>query len=77
MPYIVNHEPNKTVNFKCKFYVIKHKKSVVLWPDYIQCDPSGCIVDLTIQLAIILIGKQIVNNVKQIIIPYVYFYQNE
>ena len=37
-----------------------------------QCDPSGCIVDLTIQLAIIMIGKQIVNNVKQIIIPYVF-----
>ena len=38
-----------------------------------QCDPSGCIVDLTIQLAIIMIGKQVLNNVKQIIIPYVFF----
>ena len=37
-----------------------------------QCDASGCIVDLTIQLAIIMIGKQIISNVKQIIIPYVF-----
>jgi len=28
-------------------------------------------VDVTIQLAIIMIGKQVANNAKQIIIPYV------
>ena len=41
-----------------------------------QCDPSGCIGDLTIQLGIIMIGKQVFNNFKQIVIPYVFYSEN-
>ena len=36
---------------------------------YDVCDPSGCFVELCIQLAIILIGKQIVNNCMGIALP--------
>ncbi|CAD5126106.1 DgyrCDS14278 [Dimorphilus gyrociliatus] len=35
-----------------------------------ECDPAGCIVDLFIQLAIIMTGKQILNNFKEIAIPW-------
>lgn len=36
-----------------------------------ECDPAGCIVDLFIQLAIIMTGKQILNNFKEIGIPWI------
>ncbi|CAD5113431.1 DgyrCDS2601 [Dimorphilus gyrociliatus] len=36
-----------------------------------ECDPAGCFVDLFIQLAIIMGGKQIFNNVKELAIPLV------
>jgi anoctamin-4 len=29
------------------------------------CDPSGCFVELVIQLATIMIGKQIMNNIRE------------
>ena len=34
-----------------------------------QCDQSGCLTELFIQLAIILIGKQIFNNFTEVLIP--------
>lgn len=36
-----------------------------------ECDPAGCIVDLFIQLAIIMTGKQVLNNFKEIGIPWI------
>ncbi|CAF0946662.1 unnamed protein product [Adineta ricciae] len=30
-----------------------------------QCDPAGCLVELSIQLVIIMIGKQIINNIVE------------
>jgi hypothetical protein len=35
-----------------------------------QCDPSGCIIELTIQLATVMIGKQIINSTQQLVIPW-------
>lgn len=34
-----------------------------------ECDPSGCLIELCIQLGIVMVGKQIINNVKEILIP--------
>lgn len=35
------------------------------------CDPSGCFVELWIQLAIVMVGEQIVNNLQEYGIPWV------
>lgn len=39
------------------FYIIK------------KCEPSGCMTELTIQIVIILVGKQLLNNAQEIILP--------
>jgi len=37
---------------------------------FLQCDDSGgCLAELAIQLAVIMIGKQIINNCQEIMIP--------
>ncbi|KAL5275992.1 hypothetical protein ACFFRR_001674 [Megaselia abdita] len=35
-----------------------------------ECNPGGCLMELSIQLAIIMIGKQIVNEVLELSLPY-------
>ncbi|KAL5010639.1 hypothetical protein ScPMuIL_012944 [Solemya velum] len=34
-----------------------------------ECDPAGCLIELCVQLAIIMIGKQAFNNFKELILP--------
>lgn len=34
-----------------------------------ECDPSGCLIELCIQLAVVMVGKQAFNNFKEIILP--------
>ena len=34
-----------------------------------QCNNGGCLVELAQQLAVIMIGKQIINNAQEIIVP--------
>ncbi|GFO42122.1 anoctamin [Plakobranchus ocellatus] len=34
-----------------------------------ECDPAGCLIELCIQLAIIMVGKQAINNFTEIILP--------
>lgn len=34
------------------------------------CDPAGCMVELVIQLAVIMVGKQFFNNFIEIVFPY-------
>ncbi|BFZ09443.1 hypothetical protein BsWGS_12480 [Bradybaena similaris] len=34
-----------------------------------ECDPAGCLIELCIQLAIIMVGKQTFNNVKELLLP--------
>uniref|UniRef100_A0A2K6G389 Anoctamin n=1 Tax=Propithecus coquereli TaxID=379532 RepID=A0A2K6G389_PROCO len=36
-----------------------------------ECDPGGCLIELTTQLTIIMIGKQVFGNVKEAIYPLV------
>lgn len=37
----------------------------------LQCGPGGCLIELAEQLFIIMVGKQLINNVQEFIIPYV------
>ncbi|KAL5010642.1 hypothetical protein ScPMuIL_012947 [Solemya velum] len=34
-----------------------------------ECDPAGCLIELCLQLAIIMVGKQAFNNFKELILP--------
>ncbi|XP_028425965.1 LOW QUALITY PROTEIN: anoctamin-6 [Perca flavescens] len=36
-----------------------------------ECDPGGCLIELTTQLSIIMGGKAILNNVQEVLIPWV------
>ena len=35
----------------------------------LQCSNGGCLIELAQQLAVIMVGKQIINNAQEIIIP--------
>ncbi len=39
-----------------------------------DCAEYGCLLELTIQLGVIMIGKQAVGNATELIIPYVDFF---
>jgi anoctamin-1 len=39
---------------------------------YLKCDQSGCFIELCIQLAIIMVGKQVINNAYEIVFPIIY-----
>ena len=34
-----------------------------------QCDPAGCLYELAVQLAVIMVGKQTLNNFLEILSP--------
>ena len=34
-----------------------------------QCGNGGCLIELAQQLAVIMVGKQIINNAKEMLIP--------
>lgn len=34
-----------------------------------QCNPAGCLFELLLQLAIIMVGKQVLNNLLEIVLP--------
>ncbi|XP_065557392.1 anoctamin-5-like [Artemia franciscana] len=36
-----------------------------------QCDPAGCLSEIFIQLAIIMVGKQLLNNFLEILLPFI------
>ncbi|XP_023375357.1 anoctamin-5 [Otolemur garnettii] len=58
--------------FKGKFvgYPGKYTYMFNVWRSE-ECDPGGCLIELTTQLTIIMIGKQICGNVKEAIYPLV------
>jgi hypothetical protein len=35
----------------------------------VQCSAGGCLIELAQQLAVIMIGKQIINNAQEILVP--------
>lgn len=38
-------------------------------PVYIQCDPGGCLIELTTQLVIVMTGKQVWGNIQEALVP--------
>ncbi|KAF2904356.1 hypothetical protein ILUMI_01814 [Ignelater luminosus] len=66
--------------YSCIFYIAFLKGKFVGYPakynrffGYRQeeCNPGGCLVELTIQLAIIMIGNQALNAILEMIIPHI------
>ncbi|KAK2550527.1 Anoctamin-7 [Acropora cervicornis] len=67
------------VNFYSSiFYIAFFKGKLVGYPGHYrrlfglrqeECAPSGCLMELAQQLVIIMIGKQTINNVQEIVIP--------
>ncbi|KAM6094179.1 anoctamin-6 isoform 2-T2 [Chlamydotis macqueenii] len=58
--------------FKGKF--VGHPGSRVYWLGKYrteECDPGGCLLELTTQLAIIVGGKAIWNNIQEVLVPWV------
>ena len=47
-----------------KFKLLKFKNI-----NFLQCGNGGCLIELAQQLAVIMIGKQIINNAKEMMIP--------
>lgn len=35
----------------------------------IQCDPGGCLIELTTQLVIVMTGKQVWGNIQEALVP--------
>lgn len=62
--------------FKGRFFDypgdIISRKSVILRVKGDVCDPAGCLSELCIQLAIIMIGKQILNNCVELFNPFIH-----
>lgn len=38
---------------------------------YLQCDPGGCLIELTTQLVIVMTGKQVWGNIQEALVPWV------
>uniref|UniRef100_A0A6Q2Y4K5 Anoctamin n=1 Tax=Esox lucius TaxID=8010 RepID=A0A6Q2Y4K5_ESOLU len=62
------------------FYVAFFKGKFVGYPgDYIymfgklrneECDPGGCLIELTTQLVIVMVGKQVWGNIQEALVPW-------
>lgn len=35
----------------------------------LQCQNGGCLIELAMQLGVIMIGKQMINNAQELLIP--------
>ncbi|CAH1128406.1 unnamed protein product [Ceutorhynchus assimilis] len=58
--------------FKGKFVGYPSKYNKVFGYRQEECQPGGCLIELTIQLAIIMIGNQAMNGVMEMVIPLCY-----
>ncbi|XP_063293984.1 anoctamin-5 isoform X2 [Pelobates fuscus] len=58
--------------FKGKFvgYPAEYTYMFNVWRNE-ECDPAGCLIELTTQLTIVMAGKQIWGNIQEAIVPYV------
>ncbi|XP_047431254.1 anoctamin-6 [Mugil cephalus] len=67
--------------YSCCFYIAFAKGKAVGYPGrpvYFldryrneECDPGGCLIELTTQLAIVMGGKAIWNNIQEVLLPWV------
>lgn len=55
---------------KGKFVGTPHKYNTIFKLRQEECAPGGCLMELCIQLAIIMIGKQAINSVLEILLPF-------
>ncbi|KAJ8964118.1 hypothetical protein NQ314_005114, partial [Rhamnusium bicolor] len=55
--------------FKGKFVGYPSKYNKIFGYRQEECNPGGCLMELTIQLAIIMIGNQAVNTIMEMVIP--------
>lgn len=39
------------------------------YPCSLQCDPGGCLIELTTQLVIVMTGKQVWGNIQEALVP--------
>lgn len=39
------------------------------WSLAVQCAAGGCLIELAQELLVIMVGKQIINNVQEILVP--------
>ncbi|XP_028666516.1 anoctamin-6 [Erpetoichthys calabaricus] len=54
--------------------IVGYPKSPVYWLGKYrneECDPSGCLVELTTQLTIVMGGKAIWNNIQEVLLPWI------
>uniref|UniRef100_A0A8C7UA91 Anoctamin n=1 Tax=Oncorhynchus mykiss TaxID=8022 RepID=A0A8C7UA91_ONCMY len=75
------------VNFySSPFYVAFFKGRFVGYPGHYgtllgmrneECGPGGCLIELAEQLFIIMVGKQLISNVQEFVIPYVKAWQQK
>uniref|UniRef100_A0A8C5MWS2 Anoctamin n=1 Tax=Leptobrachium leishanense TaxID=445787 RepID=A0A8C5MWS2_9ANUR len=58
--------------FKGKFvgYPAEYTYMFNVWRNE-ECDPAGCLIELTTQLTIVMAGKQIWGNIQEAIVPYI------
>lgn len=46
---------------------LMHSLCLCVYP--YQCDPGGCLIELTTQLTVIMGGKAIWNNIQEVLLP--------
>ena len=63
-------------NYKHIFGSLRNEEVVLIFKAskfkniiFLQCGNGGCLIELAQQLAVIMIGKQIINNAKEMMIP--------
>ena len=49
--------------------VLKGPRHLILTQSCLQCSNGGCLIELAQQLAVIMVGKQTINNCQEIFIP--------
>jgi len=53
----------------CCTITVSKLRAVIAPIVLLQCGPGGCLMELCIQLAIIMVGKQIMNTVLEMLFP--------
>lgn len=67
--YIVGEYRNEEVRLLPAFSLLPRLPGVDAVGSPPQCDPGGCLIELTTQLSIIMGGKAIWNNIQEVLLP--------
>ena len=66
-----NYRP-ETVRNELSWYTILFSCGITRYV-FFQCDPAGCMLDLFLHMAFVMVGRQISNNFGELFIPWVPF----